>query len=179
MSVDFYQMADIVDAFGGVDMDLTAVQEEPPPSTRTRANLEQDKLPALSPDGDYIPSTDGTVQLVYGEYQAGTYHLTGNAAVAYARIRYIDSDDVRASRQQKVLSALLHQLKRKSIFQYPSLIRKVSGLCETSLGVGRYAGDGPDPLGRAEAGDPVHSRRGRARLAGPIWTPERGCMNTT
>ena len=42
-----------------------------------------------------------------------------------------------------MLSALLHQLKRKSIFQYPSLIRKVSGLCETSLGVGDMLGMAP------------------------------------
>ena len=121
-------------------MDLTA--EEAAALNENLWNLEQE-TPGTVTYGDYIPSTDGTVQLVYGEYQAGTYHLTGNAAVAYARIRYIDSDDVRASRQQKVLSALLHQLKRKSIFQYPSLIRKVSGLCETSLGVGDMLGMAP------------------------------------
>ncbi len=101
VTVNFHQMADIVDAFGGVDMDLTA--EEAAALNENLWNLEQE-TPGTVTYGDYIPSTDGTVQLVYGEYQAGTYHLTGNHAVAYARIRYIDSDDVRASRQQKVLS---------------------------------------------------------------------------
>ena len=144
VSVDFYQMADIVDAFGGVEMDLTA--EEAAALNENLWNLEQE-TPGTVTYGDYIPSTDGTVQLVYGEYQAGTYHLTGNAAVAYARIRYIDSDDVRASRQQKVLSALLYQLKKKNIFQYPSLIRKVSSLCETSLDVGNMLGMAPILLG--------------------------------
>lgn len=144
VSVDFHQMADIVDAFGGVDMELTAAEVDA--INENLWTLEQES-PGTVTYADYIPSLDGTVQLVYGEYEDGTYHLNGNRAVAYSRIRYLDSDDVRASRQQKVMMALVEELKKKSVFEYPSLIRKISALCETSLDVGDMMGMAPIVLG--------------------------------
>ncbi|CCX37363.1 cell envelope-like function transcriptional attenuator common domain protein [Clostridium sp. CAG:1013] len=144
VSVDFHQMADIVDAFGGVDMELTAAEVDA--INENLWTLEQES-PGTVTYADYIPSLDGTVQLVYGEYEDGTYHLNGNRAVAYSRIRYLDSDDVRASRQQKVMMALVEELKKKSIFEYPSLIRKISALCETSLDVGDMMSMAPIVLG--------------------------------
>lgn len=144
VSVDFHQMADIVDAFGGVDMELTAAEADA--INENLWTLEQES-PGTVTYADYIPSLDGTVQLVYGEYQDGTYHLNGNRAVAYSRIRYLDSDDVRASRQQKVMMALVEQLKKKSVFEYPGLIRKISAMCETSLDVGDLLGMAPIMLG--------------------------------
>ena len=85
---------------------------------------------------DYILNIYGEMDLINGPFEGGTYHLNGNQAVAYARIRHIDSDDVRASRQQEVLQALLQSLKKKNIFQIPGLVRKVFSACETSLSVG-------------------------------------------
>ncbi|MGI6254623.1 MAG: LCP family protein [Acutalibacter sp.] len=133
VTVNFYQMAEIVDAFGGVDLDLTA--DEVYQLNENLWNLSQES-PGKIISADFIPNVNGEIDLINGPYQDGSYHLNGNQAVAYARIRHIDSDNVRASRQQRVLEALLQSLKKKNIFQYPGLIRKVSTMCETSMNVG-------------------------------------------
>ena len=137
VTVNFYQMAEIVNAFGGVDMELTA--DEVYQLNENLWNLSQEN-PGKIVSADFIPNIYGEIDLINGPYEDGTYHLNGNQAVAYARIRHIDSDDVRASRQQQVLNALLDSLKKKNIFQYPGLIRKVSTMCETSLNVGDMMG---------------------------------------
>ena len=77
------------------------------------------------------------VDLLGSTYSDSTELLNGNQAVAYGRIREIDSDDARVSRQQRVLQALVAQLKKKNIFQYPGLVREVAYHCETSLGAGK------------------------------------------
>ena len=144
VTVNFYQMAEIVDAFGGVDLDLTA--DEVYQLNENLWNLSQES-PGKITSKDFIPNVNGEIDLINGPYQDGSYHLNGNQAVAYARIRHIDSDNVRASRQQQVLSALLKSLKKKNIFQYPGLIRKVSTMCETSMNVGDMLGLMPILLG--------------------------------
>ena len=133
VTVNFHQMAEIVDAFGGVDMDLTA--DEVYQLNQNLWTLSQES-PGTVVSSDYILNIYGEMDLINGPFEGGTYHLNGNQAVAYARIRHIDSDDVRASRQQEVLQALLQSLKKKNIFQIPGLVRKVFSVCETSLSVG-------------------------------------------
>lgn len=62
--------------------------------------------------------------------------LNGEQAVAYSRIRYIDSDDVRTSRQREILNCLFGKARSMSASQYPTLIRQCLGLCTTSLDYG-------------------------------------------
>ena len=59
--------------------------------------------------------------------------LDGTQAVAYARIRSIDSDNARAGRQQEVLEAMLAAVGKKSAIDYPSLVSQMSQYVETSL----------------------------------------------
>lgn len=98
VTVNFHQMAEIVDAFGGVDMDLTA--DEVYQLNQNLWTLSQES-PGTVVSSDYILNIYGEMDLINGPFEGGTYHLNGNQAVAYARIRHIDSDDVRASRQQE------------------------------------------------------------------------------
>ena len=144
VTVNFYQMAEIVDAFGGVDIQLTA--EEVYSLNENLWNLSQES-PGSVVSSDFIPNVNGEIDLINGPYQDGEYHLNGNQAVAYARIRHLDSDNVRASRQQTVLQALLTSLKKKNIFQLPGLVRKVFSVCETSLNVGDMLGMSPIAFG--------------------------------
>ncbi len=50
-------------------------------------------------------------QVVGCGYDAGDYHLNGDQALAYCRIRYLDSDFGRTQRQQKVLTSLWTAVK--------------------------------------------------------------------
>lgn len=132
VTVNFHQMADIVDAFGGVDMDLTA--DEVYQLNQNLWTLGQES-PGTVVSSDYIPNTNGEIDLINGPFEDGSYHLNGNRAVAYARIRHTDSDDVRASRQQLVLQALLDKAKGNPIL-LPFRAQKALSACETSMGVG-------------------------------------------
>lgn len=102
VSVNFSEMAGIIDLVGGVEVNLTEKEREQLPNNE---NLQT---------GDAIT-------------------LNGEQAVSYSRIRYIDSDDVRTSRQREILSCLFQKARSMSATQYPSLIRQCLDLCTTSL----------------------------------------------
>lgn len=128
VTVNFIQMAEIVDAFGGVEINVT--DDEMTEINNNLAMQQAESADANIVDSDYLS-------------QSGDLLLNGNQAVAYARIRHLDSDDVRASRQQEVLMGLVQRLKSKNILEYPNLIRKVMPMCETSLDFGDIMGMAP------------------------------------
>ena len=135
VTVNFAEMAQIVDAFGGVEIALTA--DEKREINRNLWDLSQETEGVIR-HTDFMADANGqVVDLLGSTYSDSTELLNGNQAVAYGRIREIDSDDARVSRQQRVLQALVAQLKKKNIFQYPGLIREVASHCETSLGAGK------------------------------------------
>ncbi len=147
VTVNFANMAAIVDAFGGVDMELTAEevgaindnlwalsQEVEDQKERDMANgTYEDQSYSEIKSTDYFPDVNGEINIAYGEYEGGTYHLNGNQAVAYGRIRYVDSDWGRVERQQKVFSALVGKVTELSWSDYPSLIQQMMPYCETNL----------------------------------------------
>ena len=110
VTVNFAAMAKIVDAFGGVNIDLTEDEI-------SEINKNMYALAAESPES---MAGDGVL-------------LNGDEAVAYGRIRAIDNDNGRVERQQEVLSALLSKASSISKLEYPSIIQQLAPLCETSL----------------------------------------------
>ena len=121
VTVNFSAMAKIVDAFGGVNIDLTEEEVE-------QVNINMRDLAATSPD-----SMAGDVS-TYAPLSAGEgVLLNGDEAVAYGRIRAIGNDNGRVERQQEVLSALLSKASSISKLEYPSIIQQLAPLCETSL----------------------------------------------
>lgn len=118
VTVNFIRMAEIIDACGGVKIDISYDE-----MLQINNNLGLQINESNDADVDY---TDYL-------YEDGEVLLNGNQAVAYARIRYLDSDNVRAGRQQKVLMALLEQARGKSKLEYPELIRTLMPMCKTSL----------------------------------------------
>lgn len=119
VTVNFLEMARIVDAFGGVRLTVTPEEMEELNNNITNLALESPEAGIVNSDYLFAP---------------GDVLLNGHQAVAYARIRYLEGgDDMRASRQQKVLQALIQQLKGKSKLAYPALVHDVVPLCETSL----------------------------------------------
>lgn len=108
VTVNFSQLADLVDAVGGITLTLT--QEE------------------VDYANSLLRQSGGTQITGVGEVA-----LNGEQAVAYSRIRKIDSDSVRASRQQNVLSAVFEKIKTMPKSDYPSFVRQFLGTVETSL----------------------------------------------
>ncbi len=105
VTVNFNQLAEIVDAVGGVTLTLTS---EEVAAVNTSLAME---------------AIDGSGEML----------LNGKEAVAFSRIRKIDSDIARADRQQQVLNAILSQLESMPKTEYPGFIRQFLSTVETSL----------------------------------------------
>ncbi|MBM6829874.1 LCP family protein [Anaerotignum lactatifermentans] len=106
VAVNFDTMADVIDRMGGVDIEIT--------------EKERQQINAYLLEGEPVTET-------------GLVHLNGPQAVSYSRIRKIDSDDVRTQRQRTVLQCLFEKAKTISPLEYPSLIKDLSPMVETSL----------------------------------------------
>ena len=148
VTVDFSQMAAIVDAVGGVDIELTGAEAREVNTNlyvlnreiQERKDYEQwnddydenDYAKILA--SDYLENSYGGTDFAYADFDDRVYHLTGNAAVAYGRIRHLTGgDDARSVRHQTVLKALIEKVRGKSKLEYPEIIRKMMPLCTTSL----------------------------------------------
>lgn len=93
--VNFYHMAEIIDAVGGVYCDVSS--SELNSEGGLNWNLaEVNNLTGLPASTDAVTNT-------------GYIWLNGRQAVAYARIRKIDSDYKRSERQVEVLRSLMNQ----------------------------------------------------------------------
>ena len=64
---------------------------------------------------------------------AGTYHLNGTQALAYSRIRKIDSDYERMQRQNNVIDALLARIGDSSVTDIIGIINHVTPHIETNI----------------------------------------------
>ncbi len=147
VTVNFARMADIINAVDGIDLEITGEEVQYINKNLWSLLMEvKDEKELHQYDDDYDESqypliqkcdffTDenGYLDIENGEYDDGVYHLNGNQAVAYGRIRKLDSDDMRAVRQQKVLTALIQKVKGMSKLEYPEMIRQIMPMCKTSL----------------------------------------------
>lgn len=109
--VNIHGLASIIDALGGVDMEMTSKEA-------SRINFELRKEPMDS------------VKRAKVEAKDGVQHLDGMQAVTFARIRGIDNDFMRSERQRKLLATLMAQVMKDM-----DLVKLVS-LIETALPYG-------------------------------------------
>ena len=107
ITVNFEQLAEIIEKMGGIDVELNEAERQ-----------ELNKY--VAPGVEKIQQT-------------GAVHLNGEQAVSYSRIRKCDSDDMRTSRQRKVMMCLFEKAKELSPFQYPSYIKTFMPMMETSM----------------------------------------------
>lgn len=112
IATDFTSMADIIDLFGGIDLDITDAEI---PVINNCVN-EMTKLRGLDP---------AAYQLTAAGYQ----HLNGIQAVGYMRDRYVGSSDFqRTQRQRIVLQKLLEKLKAMSMLDLLKISSSTAGL---------------------------------------------------
>lgn len=110
VTVNFNQLADIVDAVGGVTIDVTEAERE-----QINHNMEE-----IAPDHATVEAT-------------GAVLLDGTQAVAYSRIRSIDSDNARTDRQQEVLNAVFTSVKTMNPLRFPKFVHDFSEVADTSI----------------------------------------------
>ena len=149
VTVNFYEMAEIVDAFGGVELELSG--EEMLEVNRNLWNLSREVEEEGGDSGirhdDYFTATDGTHNMVDGEYVGQKVKLNGRQAVAFARIRELGGDGERTSRQHQVLAGLMDQVRPGNFLRLPAMARGVLSHSETSLNLAGLAGLTPFALG--------------------------------
>ena len=108
-AVDFENMIEIIDALGGVDLEMTDAE------VNVANGYMLDMCDTLGLNGyDYI--------LPGG----GVYHCNGVQAVAYARNRYVgNSDYARTERQRYVISQIVAEIKRMDVMQITQFVKDV------------------------------------------------------
>lgn len=107
--VNFNTFAQIIDTLGGVDIELT--------SNEVRGlNTEKHKG-----------------QVVKRKLSVGVNHLSGEEALLYARLRWIDSDFKRVERQRKVVLAVREKLKNASYLKLMNVASNILPLIQTNI----------------------------------------------
>jgi LCP family protein required for cell wall assembly len=105
---DLWGMIKVVDAMGGVDINI----------------------PASVSDQNYPDPVYGHISM---SLPAGQQHLDGRHALFYARSRHQDSDYGRMRRQQVLLLAIRNQIGPATILDAPSLVAAAKGFVWTDL----------------------------------------------
>ena len=119
--VNFSSFEKIIDALGGVDIDITAAEIK---------------------EINNHPKRYGNV---YIEGEPGVLHLTGEQALAYCRIRKIDSDVVRGDRQKTVLLQLFEKAQNASTLKSVEVVNDLLPYVKTGfskseiIGIAKYA----------------------------------------
>lgn len=107
---NFNSFVQIVDAVGGIDLDLT-----------------EDEAAALNWE---VPSNS---MLIVNKVSAGLNHFDGYTALQYARLRAIDDDWHRVARQRTVIQAVLDQIQDASVTQLNDLLDTVLPVVQTNF----------------------------------------------
>lgn len=111
--VDFAGFQAVIDSIGGIDL-----------------NLSQAEASYLNRRGnwDFNDASAGTWSLV-----SGINHMTGEQAFAFSRIRDLDSDLGRSSRQRYVLTRLMEEAKQMNAAQLLSLVNACLPMFSTDM----------------------------------------------
>lgn len=149
--VNFSSFETIVDSLGGVTLELT--------------QKEIDEV-------NNHPETYGDV---YIDGTAGELKLTGEQALAYCRIRHIDSDNARADRQKTTLMAIAEQTKDASTTKLLQVMNELIPYVKTGFGKSDLVKIGTYALSHGWTGYKIHTQNlPEANLTGGIYGSDFG-----
>lgn len=114
VSVNFYQLAEIIDAAGGVDIEVSA------------GEIKHINKLVMETTGDESNMIDTSLADT-------TVHMNGAQAVSFSRIRYLGTDDARTERQREVLTELFKTAVEMDFSKSPGFAKELLPMCETSL----------------------------------------------
>ncbi len=120
VTVDFSALVDVIDAVGGIDIDVT--QEE------------IDGVNGYSINGYIMEVMENTGKESPGVTEPGLQTLNGVQATAYARIRFTDGSDYkRTERQRLVLEKIAQKLQKSNLATLDKIIDKVFSKVKTNF----------------------------------------------
>lgn len=125
--VNFTGFTQICEALGGIEMDITEAEKE-----QINLNVWSQLQIAYENGWDESNLTDANGYLGPNDY-GENIHLNGRQALAYARIRKIDSDWERTNRQRKVLVAMMDKMRGTNMLQLLQLGGSLMQYVETNM----------------------------------------------
>lgn len=111
IKINFEGFVNIIDYLGGLELNITEAE----------GSIINEKL-----------AIDG----VYNEdklTESGDILLNGHQALAYSRVRIIDSDFVRTQRMRNVLMGVFEKIKEEPVTKYPKIISDLSSNVTTNI----------------------------------------------
>lgn len=99
--VDFFSFVDVIDAFGGVTINV----EQPEVEFINGYIAEYNQVSGIADRDGFVDE----------QFPGGEITLTGKQALGYARIRKIGNDFARTQRQRTVMNALLEKVKKANV----------------------------------------------------------------
>ncbi len=122
-------------AFGGARLALKTVNTNFKLNIRDFAVVNFSQLPQIIDSVGGISLSLTAAEAKYMGFTGGakTYKLNGAQALRYSRIRKLDSDFARTSRQRTVLKAILDKLMELSPTKVPSVANKILPMIRTTL----------------------------------------------
>lgn len=108
--LDYKDVVNMIDVAGGLDLEIS--DKERAEINRIAAEMDENAQPVT---------------------QTGVVHLNGLQATAYARIRKIDTENMRTQRQRIVIQALLEKCTSMGVSSYPKLAHDFLPYLQTNL----------------------------------------------
>ena len=125
VAVNFVSVANIVDAVGGIDIDVSDAE------AGEINNILRNEVNAIMGDNTLDDLLDG----------GGKIHLNGKQALSYARIRYIGNADFeRTERQRKVIELVMDKVKSFNPTILPNIASSVLPGVETNMSTAELYG---------------------------------------
>lgn len=117
VQVDFFAFIDIIDAIGGVDIEIS--------------DAEMDLINKYSGEINRIQGLDSNADALT---ESGLVHLNGKQALSYSRIRYVGNADFeRTERQRKVLTNAFSKISDMNLIELNNLFNVVLPNITTDL----------------------------------------------
>lgn len=119
IGVNFQGLPVLIDAMGGLDINLTAKEMTQIPQLGCKISVT---LPG------FIPMTG----------EPGVHHLDGFQSMEYARIRKIDSDFKRTERQREVVTLLIQKARKMNYAQLINMVYKAVSYVDTNMSTDEF-----------------------------------------
>ena len=118
ISVDFVQMAKLVDLLGGVDL-----------------YVQEAEIPHINKGASWMQEKYGIGGDTAGLYTEGYQHLNGVQTVSFCRIRYVGNNDYeRTERQRRVLIALREKTDALSLAELETVVLRILEMTDNDVG---------------------------------------------